>query len=686
MKAKKSILFLILAVCVFLPGMVLFAGCDNGPKNNDITITLQDKVYDGNQYTLVAEAVSNDEVILEYKLANQEDDAYVDYAPTDVGDYVVRATVPETKEYKAFEKTATFSITPKEVTVEWTAPENLVYNKTAKVPTVAITNGVVEGDVCNVQLGLKADNDNVNVGTFAYTAALSNSNYKLAAADVEKSYTITPRRVTVQWTAPSNLVYSKSAKVPTIAIGGGVVDGDTCEVQATLKDGDNNVNAGTFTYYATLNNPNYYVYEVQDEQMFTITQKEVTLSWGNAYFTYDRTEHAIPEVIINSGLIEGDECDVLAGPEEGEDNVNAGTFWCSASLSNSNYAIEEGYSRRSYSISKAYYPIFNGRYKRVGSDSYVVNNLQVGETVEFDLRFNDNSINIPFEGEITFTVYAPYTTGAAIVEGNLVTITKYGLVYIEGHVAESRNYYGADTNGVQRITIEGLDPVEGEQYTLPTDLTATYGETLADVELPDGFTWNNTDTSVGSVGTRSFGATFTPQGDDANIYKPKTVSISVTVEKATPEFVAPENLEIPYGTWLAGSTGLPDGYYWAGSNSAGDLGEHTLNGSYNPDITNYNTVYGTITYTVVKADQEITLDNESKEYDGDAITLADLGLQYKGDGEVTIEYKLAGDPDTAYSTTAPNAAHDYVVRITVAESTNYKAGVATFNFSIVLAD
>ena len=42
--------------------------------------------------------------------------------------------------------------------------------------------------------------------------------------------------------------------------------------------------------------------------------------------------------------------------------------------------------------------------------------------------------------------------------------------------------------------------------TAPTSLTATYGQTLANVTLPDGWTWADSTQNVGSVGSNTFKA------------------------------------------------------------------------------------------------------------------------------------------------------------------------------------
>ena len=1016
MRKTKTILFMALAICLMLPASIILSACGDRPKDNDINITLQDKVYDGTAFSLTAEAVSHDEVTLEYKVAGADDSTYTATAPKDVGSYIVRAKVAKTNEYNEFEITATFNITPKEVEAEWTAPVNLVYSKEAKVPGFAITGGVIAGDECNINLALNADNDNVNVGEFTYTASLDNANYKIKDADASRSYTITPKELTVEWTAPINLVYNTEAKMPAIAITGGIVAGDECEISAvlnadndnvnagtfactatldnanykvnaedlersytitkatystiryryklegeenwraygnefvfgdvvlfgvacdggeaiegevtyseyiypdqttgalsvvdnvvtatkygvvyveaevaesrnyyskgangvlrlefdgltpvegeqyilpvdvtavygqtledavlpagyawvdtstsvgnvgtnnfsatftpsgddaniykpktvtigvaveakeieiewtapanltytktakvptvvitgplvgadecdinaTLKAGNDNINVGTFAYVAVLTNNNYKIAEVDKEQSYTIVPATVSVSWtAPANLTYNG-EAKVPTVELTSGVLVGDECEISAALKADNDNVNAGQFTYVAVATNPNYTVTYD-SERTYTISKAYHSYLRVRYRKQGTEEWSGLGINVHDNVELE-AYNDGGEDL--EGEVTFFEYNFHdgsTTGEMTINGNIATGTKCGHVFVMATVAASRNYYSYTTAGAIRIHFAGLEPVEGEQYTLPTGLTATYGDQIKDIELPEGFVWYNPNNYVGSAGTRSFSAKFVPQGDDAIEYEIKDVSISVEVLKATPEFVAPENLEIPYGTWLAGTTGLPAGYYWSGSHDAGEIGEHSLAGTYNPNISNYNTVNGTITYTVVKAnpdyeaptglvakygqfvseialpagfswhtsgtpvgfvgtnnhlvdytpadtthynvvlnipvqievskgDQVISTSHDSKVFDGDPITVEDLGLSYLGDGDVTIEYKLSTDDDEAYSTVAPNAAHTYSVRITVDESDYYESGVKVVTFSIVMPD
>lgn len=79
------------------------------------------------------------------------------------------------------------------------------------------------------------------------------------------------------------------------------------------------------------------------------------------------------------------------------------------------------------------------------------------------------------------------------------------------------------------LTIERAIPA----YTLPEGLTATEGDTLADVALPDGWNWADDTLSVGEEGDNSFTAVYTP-ADTAN-YQEVSSELTVSVSAAATE-------------------------------------------------------------------------------------------------------------------------------------------------------
>ena len=103
-----------------------------------------------------------------------------------------------------------------------------------------------------------------------------------------------------------------------------------------------------------------------------------------------------------------------------------------------------------------------------------------------------------------------------------------------GDYTLTANYGGSATSltadeQTKTLTIEKATPT----YTIPSNLSATYGKTLADINLPDGWAWkDDPTTSVGNVSssTKTFAATFTPA--DTKNYNTVVENLSVTVNKA----------------------------------------------------------------------------------------------------------------------------------------------------------
>ncbi|MCL2061666.1 MAG: hypothetical protein FWH03_03475 [Firmicutes bacterium] len=77
-------------------------------------------------------------------------------------------------------------------------------------------------------------------------------------------------------------------------------------------------------------------------------------------------------------------------------------------------------------------------------------------------------------------------------------------------------------------------------FTEPLNLTAVYGDTLADVALPEGWAWvDNLATSVGTAGERGFLATFTPVDTDNFITIVFELTLNVALQPvAIPQVIA----------------------------------------------------------------------------------------------------------------------------------------------------
>ena len=163
--------------------------------NNGTSITY------GDTYSEVAPIVKDGEETLtgiEFTYTYySSDDAILDTKPTKAGHYKVRITVSEDNTTYAGSIDVEFDIAKKEIELVWTEPENLIYDGEEKTPSVEVKESSLIGtDSCSVTSSLTTDKDNINVGTFTFTAQeLSNPDYKLPANAVSPEYTITAKSI-----------------------------------------------------------------------------------------------------------------------------------------------------------------------------------------------------------------------------------------------------------------------------------------------------------------------------------------------------------------------------------------------------------------------------------------------------------------------------------------------------------
>lgn len=73
----------------------------------------------------------------------------------------------------------------------------------------------------------------------------------------------------------------------------------------------------------------------------------------------------------------------------------------------------------------------------------------------------------------------------------------------------------------------------------------------------------------------------------------------------------------------------------------------------------------------------------SKTYDGTPVVLNPENVYFNGNGELTIEYKLEDESDSAYTTTAPTDAGEYIVRASVAGTAEWYGISNTKSFTIM---
>ena len=136
-------------------------------------------------------------------------------------------------------------------------------------------------------------------------------------------------------------------------------------------------------------------------------------------------------------------------------------------------------------------------------------------------------------------------------------------------IGDTDNYYGFEAVYCEFVVAKATPT-----YTAPTGLTAKYGQTLADVTLPDGWSWMDSSESVGGASTaaKTFQAKFTPT-DAVNYNMVENIGLKVMVNKADGGNLKTVELEQKYTdasdhTYTPDWAGLPAGQDWTFSSEA----------------------------------------------------------------------------------------------------------------------
>lgn len=233
------------------------------------------------------------------------------------------------------------------------------------------------------------------------------------------------------------------------------------------------------------------------------------------------------------------------------------------------------------------------------------------------------------------------------------------------------------------------------EYTVPSGLEAVYGSILASVKLPDGWTWEDGTQSVGSVGEKTFKATYTP--DDANYHAVTGIGVTVTVNKADAGVsITGAPTEKTYGAknfTLTATKTAPDGgtWSWNSSNPAileiisgagtatptikvkkADTAGATLTVTYTTD-----THYGSANATITVAPKTLTaadLTHSSpitKAYDGSDDAPTGLTVSVKS-GSLVGTDTLTVTGTLKYNSANVNAANEITFTPTAITTGNYR--------------
>ena len=171
-----------------------------------------------------------------------------------------------------------------------------------------------------------------NAGTLyvrAYYTA--DTNHTGSGYTTGKTIKINQKEIGLSW-GTTSWVYDGTTKSTTCSATG-VITGDTCNVTLTGNSVGKNVGSATVTA-SSLSNSNYKLPSTTT-QSISITQREVTLTWGTTSWPFDGSAHSTTCTAGN--LVSGDTCTVTL---TGNSITNVGSTTVTASeLSNENYKL-----------------------------------------------------------------------------------------------------------------------------------------------------------------------------------------------------------------------------------------------------------------------------------------------------------------------------------------------------------
>ena len=413
------------------------------------------------------------------------------------------------------------------------------------------TGEAVTGRVSSKELQEGTDyevaySDNVNAGT-AKVAITGKGNYAGTL-----SYTFEINKAKPAYAAPTGLSATYGQALGSVALPAGFSWQDAAETGVGP--------AGEHTFLATYTPADTANYEtVRDVPVkVTVAAKAIDASMF-AVDTSDATYtgSAITGRVASKGLVEGTDYGVAYS-----DNVNAGTAKV-AITGKGNYAGTLGYS---FEINKAvpaytapsgvsatYGQTLGGVALPSGFAWQDVSSTSVGDVGEHAFLAGYTPADTA-NYEVVRDVPVKVTVAAKAIDATMFAVDTADATYsgkaVAGRVASEELIEGADYEvvysdnvnaGTAKVVISGKGNYAGTLnysfkinkaipvYTAPTGLTTGYGQTLGEVTLPAGFSWQDaSSTSVGAAGEHEFPATFTP-ADTANYEVVRDVSVRVDV-------------------------------------------------------------------------------------------------------------------------------------------------------------
>ena len=341
----------------------------------------------------------------------------------------------------------------------------------------------------------------------------------------------------IPW-VPGNYVPSNSIAVWGSSVGGGhghvayVVNAD--ENGFTLVEGNFSPTGPEGPYYSRWEQ--YWTYGSRSAGLigFIVLQggqaPTVSLTWGNEDCQWDTTNaYMYAEADTNvsgsfteAGITVWNEAGGVVASKSENPGITGTHLNVWYNITNDTGVVLEQGTNYTYQ----FYTVFNGTRYAGAVHSFRTNGPSVNSWTQ-ELSISDwtygQEASVPSAsakyGDVVYT-YSTEENGEYTAE----VPQSAGTYYVKASVAEAPDQY-TGLEAIKEFHIYKAVP----SYTVPENITATYGQTLADVTLDGRFVWMDNTQTVGDVGEKSFLATYVPE-DSINYSFVNNIEIPVIVQ------------------------------------------------------------------------------------------------------------------------------------------------------------
>lgn len=403
----------------------------------------------------------------------------LDSAPTDAGTYYLVASISESNNTSGSSTTSgAITISPVTISIESATVQEKTYDgtPTATVGTVTFT-GLVNGESLTSGTDYNAtaaftDKSAGNSKQATVTVELKNGNYTFSnsekTATANATAKISPLAVALSWSTPTSFTYDGAEKSVTASITNAVsgddvgLDYGTSTTTATAA----NEYTATVSGLSGSDASNYTIEGVENlSQSWSIggaSIADATVELNQNSFTYDGQSHTPTVTVKLNGNALNAETDYNV--DFGGDSINAGTY--TVTITGTGNYSGTATSKPTYTITKA--------------DQAALSITSSGPAT-FGQNYTLTTSGGSGSGAVTFTVTDG--TGAATVNGNILTPSKAGTVTVTAVKAGDNNYN--DGNSVPVTITINKGTYDGTKTAAGSVLANWPGEVTLPA-IPDG--------------------------------------------------------------------------------------------------------------------------------------------------------------------------------------------------------